>query len=154
MLQRFGSFALGFVTHDQTNISADSLGVAIDKPFTEVLGSAALYICVLDRLHFDIVWFDFLELSQLRISNHVPIPEPIIGEYKAPSMKPIIATRINSAPATALGRTLLRIVFNAVRKGSNFQMSSFFRRERSQIRISKPKLHEIPIRCEQVQSLA
>jgi hypothetical protein len=39
-------------------------------------------------------------------------------------MKPIIDTRINSAPATALGRTLLRtllrIVFNAVRKGSNF----------------------------------
>ena len=37
-----------------------------------------------------------------------------------PSMKPIIDTRINSAPATALGRTLLRIVFNAVQKGSNF----------------------------------
>jgi len=26
--------------------------VAIDKPFREVLGSAALYICVLGRLHF------------------------------------------------------------------------------------------------------
>src|SRR5437762_9236939 len=56
----------------------------------------------------------FLELSQLRISNQVPIPEPISGEYWPPSMKPIIDTRINSAPATALGRTLLRIVFNDI----------------------------------------
>ena len=47
---------LGFVAHDQTNISADSLGVAIDKPFWEVLGPVRLYICVVDRLHFDIVW--------------------------------------------------------------------------------------------------
>ena len=47
---------LGFVAHDQTNISADSLGVAIDKPFREVLGPVRLYICVVDRLHFDIVW--------------------------------------------------------------------------------------------------
>jgi len=109
---------LGFVAHDQTNISADSLGVAIEKPFREVLAPAALYICVLDRLHFDIVWLDFLERSQIRISNQVPIPEPIIGEYKAPSVKPIIATRINSAPATP--RTLLRIVFNAVQKDNNF----------------------------------
>jgi len=45
---------LGFVAQDQTNISADSLGVSINKPFREVLGSAALYICVLDRLHFDL----------------------------------------------------------------------------------------------------
>ena len=44
---------LGFVVQDQTNISADSLGVSINKPFREVLGSAALYICVLDRLHCD-----------------------------------------------------------------------------------------------------
>jgi hypothetical protein len=42
---------LSFVAQDQTNISADSLGVSINKPFREVLGSAALYICVLDRLH-------------------------------------------------------------------------------------------------------
>ena len=47
---------LGFVAHDQTNISADSLGVAIDKPFREVLGPVRLYISVVDRLHFDIVW--------------------------------------------------------------------------------------------------
>ena len=46
---------LSFVAQDQTNISADSLGVAINKPFREVLGPAALYICVLDRLHFDLV---------------------------------------------------------------------------------------------------
>jgi hypothetical protein len=45
---------LGFVAQDQTNISADSLGVSINKPFREVLGSAALYICFLDRLHFDL----------------------------------------------------------------------------------------------------
>ena len=45
---------LSFVAQDQTNISADSLGVSINKPFREVLGSAALYICVLDRLHFDL----------------------------------------------------------------------------------------------------
>ena len=45
---------LGFVAHDQTNISADSLGVAIDKPFREVLGPVRLYICVVDRLHFDL----------------------------------------------------------------------------------------------------
>ena len=102
------------MAQDQTNISADCLGVAIDKAFREVLGPATLYICVLDRLHFDIVWFDFLERSQIRISNQVPIPEPIIGEYKAPSVKPIIATRINSAQATALGRTSLRIVFNDI----------------------------------------
>jgi hypothetical protein len=54
------------------------------------------------------------ERSQLRISNQVPIPELMIGEYLPPSMKPIIATSINSAPATALGRTLLRIVFNDI----------------------------------------
>ena len=46
---------LGFVAQDQTNISADSLRVAIDKPFREVLAPVALNICVLDRLHFDIV---------------------------------------------------------------------------------------------------
>ena len=45
---------LSFVAQDQTNISADCLGVSINKPFREVLGSAALYICVLDRLHFDL----------------------------------------------------------------------------------------------------
>jgi hypothetical protein len=61
----------------------------------------------------------FPEPSQLRISNQVPIPELMIGEYLPPSMKPIIATRKNSAPATALGRTLLRIGFNAVHKGKN-----------------------------------
>jgi hypothetical protein len=72
-----------------------------DKAFREVLGPAALYICVLDPLHVDIVWFDFLERSRLRISNQVPIPEPIIGEYLPPSMKAIIDTRISSAPATA-----------------------------------------------------
>jgi len=44
---------LGFVAQDQTNISADSLGVAIVPPFREVLAPAALYVCVLDRLHFD-----------------------------------------------------------------------------------------------------
>ena len=99
-------------------MSADNLGVGINKPSREMLGPAGLYICVLDRLHFDIVWFDFLERSQIRISNQVPIPEPMIGEYKAPSVKPIIATRINSAPATP--RTLLRIVFNAVQKDNNF----------------------------------
>jgi hypothetical protein len=43
----------------------------------------------------------FLERSRLRISNQVPIPEPISGEYLPPSMKAIIETRINSAPATA-----------------------------------------------------
>jgi len=47
----FGSFVLGFVAHDQTNISADSLGVAIDKPFRKVLGPAPLYIRFLDRVH-------------------------------------------------------------------------------------------------------
>ena len=46
---------LSFVAQDQTNISADSLGVAIDKPFREVLGPPALYIRVLDGLHFDLV---------------------------------------------------------------------------------------------------
>jgi hypothetical protein len=46
---------LGFVAQNQTNISADSLGVAIIQPFREVLGPAALYIRVLDRLHFDLV---------------------------------------------------------------------------------------------------
>src|SRR6266850_5869354 len=56
----------------------------------------------------------FFERSQLRISNQVPIPEPIVGEYSPPSMKPIIDTRINSAPATALGRTSLRIGFNDI----------------------------------------
>jgi hypothetical protein len=47
---------LSFVAQDQTNISADSadrLRVAINKPFREVLGPVALYICVLDRGHFD-----------------------------------------------------------------------------------------------------
>jgi hypothetical protein len=44
----FGRFVLGFVAQNQTNMSADSLGVAINKPFREVLGPAALYICVLD----------------------------------------------------------------------------------------------------------
>ena len=97
-------------------MKADSRGVAIDKAFREVLGPATLYIRFLDLLHFDIVWFDFLERSQIRISNQVPIPEPIIGEYKAPSLKPIIATRINSAPATP--RPSLRIGFNAVQKRS------------------------------------
>ena len=46
---------LGFVAQNQTNISADSLRVSIDKPFREVLGPAPLYIGILDRLHFDIV---------------------------------------------------------------------------------------------------
>ena len=46
---------LGFVAQDQTNISADSLGVSINKPFREVLGPASFYICVLDGLHFDLV---------------------------------------------------------------------------------------------------
>ena len=46
---------LSFVAQDQTNISADSLGVAIDKPFREVLGPVPLYIRVLDRLQFDLV---------------------------------------------------------------------------------------------------
>ena len=49
----FASFVLGFVAQNQTNMSADGLGVGINKPFREVLGPAALYICVLDRLHFD-----------------------------------------------------------------------------------------------------
>ena len=46
---------LGFVAQNQTNISANTLRVAIVKPSREVLGPAALYICVLDRLHFDFV---------------------------------------------------------------------------------------------------
>jgi hypothetical protein len=46
---------LGFVAQDQTDIGADSLGVAIGPPFREVLGPAPLYIGILDRLHFDIV---------------------------------------------------------------------------------------------------
>jgi len=45
---------LSFVAQDQTNMSADSLGVAIDKPFREVLAPVVLYICVLDWLHFDL----------------------------------------------------------------------------------------------------
>jgi hypothetical protein len=49
----FASFVLGFVAQNQTNMSADGLGVGINKPFREVLGPAALYICLLDRLHFD-----------------------------------------------------------------------------------------------------
>ena len=48
-----GAFVLGFVAQDQTNMSADSLGVAIDKPLREVLGPAVPYICVLDQLHFE-----------------------------------------------------------------------------------------------------
>jgi len=44
---------LSFVAQDQTNISADSLGVAVIQPFREVLGPAPLYIGVLDWLHFD-----------------------------------------------------------------------------------------------------
>jgi len=50
------SFVLSFVAQNQTNTSADSLGVRINKPFREMLGPAALYICVLDRLHFDSCW--------------------------------------------------------------------------------------------------
>jgi hypothetical protein len=46
---------LGFVAQNQTNISADSLGVAVIQPFREVLRPAALYIGVLDGLHFDLV---------------------------------------------------------------------------------------------------
>jgi hypothetical protein len=46
-------------------ISADSLRVAIDKPFREVLGPAALYICVLDRLHFDLVGRQVFRKKQL-----------------------------------------------------------------------------------------
>jgi hypothetical protein len=34
-------------------MSADSLGVAIDKPLREVLGPAAPYMCVLHQLHFE-----------------------------------------------------------------------------------------------------
>jgi len=49
-------FVLSFVAQDQANTSADSLGAAIDKPFREVLGPDALYICVLDRVHFDSCW--------------------------------------------------------------------------------------------------
>ena len=49
----FASFVLGFVAQDQTNMSADGLGVGINKPFREMLGPAALYICLLDPLHFD-----------------------------------------------------------------------------------------------------
>jgi hypothetical protein len=52
--------------------------------------------------------------DQLSISNQVPIPEPIIGKYSPPPMKPIIDIRINSTPATAIGGTLLRIVFNDI----------------------------------------
>ena len=48
-----GAFVLGFVAQDQTNMSADSLGVAVDKPLREVLGPAALDIGVLDQLHFE-----------------------------------------------------------------------------------------------------
>jgi len=46
---------LSFVAQNQTNISADSLRVAVIPPFREVLGPSALYICVLDRLHFDLL---------------------------------------------------------------------------------------------------
>ncbi len=104
---------LGFVAQDQPNISADSLGVAIDKPFKEVLAPASLYICVLDRLHGKSPIIRsatyprslvvraapfrvkkaiacsrsysapfFLEVSQLRISNQVPIPEPIVANTR------------------------------------------------------------------------
>jgi len=34
-------------------MSADSLGMGIHKPFRKVLGPIALYICVLDGLHFE-----------------------------------------------------------------------------------------------------
>jgi hypothetical protein len=47
---------LGFVAQDQTNMKADSLGVAIDKPFREVLGPAARYICVLDGVHSEFLF--------------------------------------------------------------------------------------------------
>ena len=57
----FGSFVLSFVAQDQTNISADSLGVAVIQPFREVLCPAALYIGVLDRFHFDLVGRRVLE---------------------------------------------------------------------------------------------
>ena len=50
---------LSFVAQNQTNLSADSLRVAIVKPFREVLGPAALYICVLDRLHFQTSLFSY-----------------------------------------------------------------------------------------------
>jgi hypothetical protein len=49
---------LSFVAQDQTNTSADSLRVAIDKPSREMLGPAARYICVLDRVHFDSLLVD------------------------------------------------------------------------------------------------
>jgi len=64
----------------------------------------------------------FLERSRLRISNQVPIPEAIGGEYLPPSMKAIIDTRINSAPATAtLEWWMMKLAIdNAVQKGRNF----------------------------------
>ena len=43
---------LGFVAQNQTNISANSLRVAIVKPSRKVLGPAALYIRFLDWVHF------------------------------------------------------------------------------------------------------
>jgi hypothetical protein len=81
------SFVLSFVAQDQTNMSADSLGVAINKPSREVLGPAALYICVLDRLHFDLlvegVWKETVvdsEKAHLRASLNLGVGAVEVAE--------------------------------------------------------------------------
>ena len=76
-----GGFVLSFVAQDQTNISADSLGVAIVPPFTEVLGPAALYICVLDGLHFDLVGLILVVLDPLLLTERGVLAFVIVARW-------------------------------------------------------------------------